>query len=178
MTRLQDRHLGLSNKAARAIWACAYWLLYRPSPVPLHAWRAMVLRVFGARVGKGALIYPSARIWAPWNLTLGNGSCLGRGVDCYCVDKVEIMDRAMVSQRAFLCTASHDYNRPGLPLVAAPIRLEADAWVTAETYVGPGVTLAEGAVALARAVVVRDVDAWTVVAGNPARAIGSRQRTH
>ena len=176
MTSYRDQHLTLGNKAGRALWLCAYWTLFRFTPAPLHAWRAILLRLFGARIGRGVLIYPSANIWAPWNLTMADATCLGREVDCYCVDKVELMARAVVSQRSFLCTASRDYNRSDLPLVTAPIRLEPDAWVTAEAYVGPGVTMARGSVALARAVVVRDVKAWTVVAGNPARPVGERTR--
>lgn len=106
---------------------------------------------------------------------MADESCIGPDVDCYCVDRIELGVRAVVSQRAFLCTASHDYSRPDLPLVTAPIDVRADAWVTAEVYVGPGVTLNEGAVALARAVVVRDVGPWSVVAGNPAREVKQRR---
>ncbi len=142
----------------------------------MHAWRANLLRLFGAKVGKRVLIYPSARIWAPWNLSMAAESCLGPGVDCYCVDQIELGLRARVSQRAFLCTAGHDYNRAGLPLVTSRIKIKSDAWVTAEVYVGPGITLNDGAVALPRAVVVKDVAAWSVVAGNPAKFVRQRVR--
>lgn len=175
MTALQDYKITAANKLARCAWACVYWSLFRFTPVPLHAWRAFVLRVFGASVGKQVRLYPSARIWAPWNLTMADESCIGPDVDCYCVAAVVLGERAVVSQRAFLCTASHDYDRAGLPLVAAPIALERDAWVTAEVFVGPGVHFNEGGVALARSVVVKDVGAWTVVAGNPAKPIGARK---
>lgn len=176
MRQYQDQQLSGLNKLARGFWLCVYWVLFRFSPVPLHTWRASLLRLFGASVGKKVRIYPSARIWAPWNLTMADESCIGPGVDCYCVDRVELGPRSVVSQRAFLCTAGHDYNRQGLPLITAPIVLYADAWVTAEVYVGPGVVLHEGAVALARSVVVRDVEAWCVVAGNPAKPVKRRAR--
>jgi putative colanic acid biosynthesis acetyltransferase WcaF len=173
---MRRQQLTPSNKLARACWYAVYWSLFRLTPTPLHAWRVLVLRCFGARVGKRVRIYGSAKIWAPWNLSMADDSCIGPGVDCYCVDRIELQSRAVVSQRSFLCTASHDYEQPELPLVTAPIRIESDAWVTAEVYVGPGVTLHEGSVALARAVVVKDVPAWTVVGGTPAVKIRTRSR--
>lgn len=175
-TATRRQQLTVSNKLARAGWYCVYWVLFRLTPAPLHAWRAFVLRCFGATIGKQVKVYGSAKIWAPWNLVMADESCIGPGVDCYCVDRVELGPRAVVSQRSFLCTATHDYQQPGLPLATAPIRIESDAWVTAEVYVGPGVTLHEGSVALARAVVVKDVGAWIVVAGNPAVVVRRRMQ--
>lgn len=167
---------GLANKAARAAWGIVWLLLYRPSPRPFHGWRRMLLRLFGARVGVGAMPYPSARIWAPWNLTMGASSTLGDGVDCYNVAQIWLCDGAVASQRAYLCSASRDIDAPGKPLMTAPIVLAKDAWVAAEAYVAPGVHVGEGGVAAARAVVTRDVAPWTVVAGNPARVIRQRKR--
>jgi len=173
---LVPRHLGLSNKLARVIWSWVWLLLYRPSPVMFHAWRRFLLRSFGAQVGAGAHPYPSSRVWAPWNLVMGEHTCLSHQVDCYCVDKVVLGPRVTVSQYSYLCTASHDYNRRDMPLVTAPIRIEADAWVTANVFVGPGVTIGEGAVVGARSTVLRDVEPWTVVAGNPPRVVGQRDK--
>lgn len=99
------------------------------------------------------------------------GSCLGDHVDCYCVDRVTLEPYATVSQYSFLCTASHDYSRPKRPVVTAPIRIGRRAWIAADAFIGPGVTIGEEAVVGARASVFRDVDSWTVVGGNPARVI-------
>lgn len=167
---------GWGNKLARGLWGIVWLLLYRPSPRPFHGWRRMVLRLFGAKVGKGALAYPSATIWAPWNLTLGAGATLGDGVDCYNVAHVRLGSGAVVSQRAYLCTAGRNIDVPGKPLMTAPIVLADGAWVAAEAYVAPGVTVGEGGVAAARAVVTRNVAPWDVVAGNPARVIRQRKR--
>lgn len=106
---------------------------------------------------------------------MGITSCLAEGVDCYNVAPVTLGDYATVSQRSFLCTASHDMDDPTMPLTGAPIVLETHSWVTAEVFIGPGVTLRVGAVALPRAVVTRDVEAWTVVAGTPARPVRQRR---
>lgn len=172
-----QRPPGFANKCARAVWGLAWLLLYRPTPRPLHAWRRLVLRMFGATVGAGAKPYPSARIWAPWNLVMGANSTLGDDVDCYCVALIRLGRDAVVSQRAFLCTAQRDTDQPGNPLTTAPIVVGDGAWVAAEAYVAAGVTLGEGAVAAARAVITRDVAPWQIVAGNPARTIRPRKRT-
>ncbi|MGB3167304.1 MAG: putative colanic acid biosynthesis acetyltransferase [Alteraurantiacibacter sp.] len=166
----------LANRAARGIWGLVWLFLYRPSPRPFHAWRRMLLRMFGAKVEAGAKPYPSATIWAPWNLVMRHGSTLGDGVDCYSVAVIELSPGATVSQRAFLCSASRDYDDPAMPLATAPIRVGPKAWVAAECFVGPGVELGEGAVCAARAVVTRDVPEWTVVAGSPAKALRERKR--
>jgi putative colanic acid biosynthesis acetyltransferase WcaF len=171
---LRVHRLPLSNKVARLAWRTVWVLLYRPSPRIFHGWRRFLLRLFGARMGRGTFAYPSVQIWAPWNLEMHDHSCLSHFVDCYCVDKVVIGRHATVSQYSFLCTASHDFNRPEMPIVAAPITIGAHAWVTADVFVGPGVTVGEGAVVGARSTVLRDVAAWTVVAGAPARPIGTR----
>jgi putative colanic acid biosynthesis acetyltransferase WcaF len=159
------------NRARRVLWGAVWWLAYRPSPRLLHGWRRFLLRLFGADIEDGAHPYPSARIWAPWNLTMGEGSCLGDRVRCYSVDRVTLEPRATVSQYVFLCTASHDYRVNGMPLITAPITIGRDAWVAADAFIGPGVRVGERAVVGARASVFRNVDPWTVVGGNPARVI-------
>lgn len=162
------------NMLARACWSLAWALFCRFSPRPLHRWRGAWLRLFGARVDSTAAIYPTARIWAPWNLQMGPGSAIGDWVDCYNVDQVVLQDGAIASQYAFLCTASHDISDPGRRLITAPILLERMSWVCADVYVHMGVTIGEGAVAAARAVVVKNVPPWTVVGGNPARFLKAR----
>jgi putative colanic acid biosynthesis acetyltransferase WcaF len=166
--------LSLTNKVSRACWNLVWLLLYRPTPRVLHGWRCLLLRAFGARLGKGVHPYPTARIWAPWNLEMGDHACLSEGVDCYCVDKVRLGAHALVSQYSFLCTASHDYNDASFPLVCAPITIEERAWVTADVFVAPGVTIGQGAVVTARSSVFRDVPPWTVVRGNPAVPVKRR----
>ena len=167
---------GSGDKLRRWLWSWCWLLFFRASPTPMHAWRRFLLRLFGARIGEGAHVYPSAKIWAPWNLTMGRNSCLADGVECYDVDRVELGDDAIVSQRAFLCTASHNYAEPEFWLVTAPIRIEKGAWIAAEAFVGPGVAVHEGAVVAARSVVTESPEPWTVVAGNPARFIKRRPR--
>lgn len=165
------------NRALRALWSLAYVLLFRPTPRLAYFWRRALLRIFGARLETGAIIHPSVKIWAPWNLTMGRHACLGPAVECYNVAPIEIGAHATVSQYSFLCTASHDISSLRMPLTTRALKVAAYAWVCAGAFIGPGVTLGEGAVVGARSSVFRDVAAWTVVAGNPARFLKKRVLT-
>jgi len=162
------------NRVARLLWQTVWLLLFRPSPRVMHGWRRWLLRLFRARIGYGAHVYPSARIWAPWNLEMGDHSCLGSFVDCYNVAPVSLGPFCTVSQYSYLCTATHDYTRASMPLVTKPIRLGARSWIAADVFIGPGVTVGEGAVVGARSLVLRDIEPWVVAAGHPARVLGPR----
>lgn len=164
----------LFDKGRRLAWIVIEQTLYRWSPVPLHGWRRLLLRTFGARVRAGAHPYPSARIWAPWNLEMGERSCLGPRSICYNVATISLGDDSIVSQGAHLCSATHDHRDPAFTLVAGPITVGSNAWVAAEAFVGPGVDIGESAVIGARAVVMKDVAPSQVMAGNPARAVATR----
>jgi putative colanic acid biosynthesis acetyltransferase WcaF len=157
----------------RTLWALVV-PAFRLSPRPFFAWRRFLLRLFGAQIGCAVNVYGSAVITMPWNLDIGDWSALGEGVLIYNLGPVSIGSRVTVSQRAHLCAGTHDHTRRDMPLLKPPIRVDDDAWVCADVFIGPGVTVGAGAVVGARAVVVKDVPAWTVVAGNPARTLGPR----
>lgn len=171
---LQVTTLSVSNKVGRLVWNAVWLLLYRPSPTPLHAWRRCLLRLFGATVARGAYPYPRAKIWAPWQLSMGKYSCLANDVDCYCVAPITLGERVTVSQYSYLCSASHNYLDPSMPLVTAPITIESEAWIAADVFIGPGVRIGQGAVVGARSTVTKDVEPWTVVAGSPPKTRGLR----
>jgi putative colanic acid biosynthesis acetyltransferase WcaF len=173
-TSFRPSAFSFQHKFARAAWAVVSSTLFRFSPRPFYAWRRWLLRLFGARLGRNTVVHSTARIWAPWNLTMEDQSCLSHDVDCYAVDKVRLGARSVVSQGAFLCTASHLLDDISMPLVTSPIEIEADAWIAARAYVAPGVRVGRGAVVGACAVVTRDVGELDIVAGNPARKIGKR----
>lgn len=174
-----DTHTGpsfpLRNRIARACWNMVHLFLFRPSPVFLHGWRSWLLRCFGAKVGRCVHVYPGVRIWAPWNLVIGDEAGIGNGAILYSQDLIHIGRRAVVSQGAHLCTGTHDHTRPEHPLRTRPISIGDHAWVAAEAFVHPGVVIGEGAVIGARAVVHRDMPAWMVCAGHPCRPVGPRK---
>ena len=161
-------------RVGRLLWLAVGATLFRWSPVPCFAFRRWLLRLFGATVHPTAVVYPSCRIWAPWNLEMGERACLGPDVDCYDVDRIVVEQDVTVSQNAYLCTASHDIDLPNRPLTTAPIVLRRGSWVFARAMVGPGVTVGEGSCVGACAVVMRDTAPHSVVAGNPARVIRDR----
>lgn len=164
---------GRRERAGRALWQ-GVRPLFAWSPTPLHAWRRGMLRRFGARIGTRVVVYPSAAITQPWCLEIGDESAVGPGVVLYSLGAIRLGARVTVSQRAHLCAATRDHRRRDFPLVRRPILVEDDAWIAAEAFVGPGVRIGRGAVVAARAVAVRDVDDWQVVAGNPARVVSRR----
>lgn len=167
--------ISFSNRVRRLVWMVASALLFAPTPRTWFWWRRIVLTSFGAQLTNKAFVYPSARIWAPWNLVMADFAVLDHRVDCYNMAEVRLGDRAIVSRDAVLCTASHDHNSDNFQLVAAPIELAADAWVALGAYIGPGVRVGEGAVIGARAVVTRDVQARQVMVGSPARCTAQRR---
>jgi putative colanic acid biosynthesis acetyltransferase WcaF len=164
----------LRSRLGRVAWGCVRGTLFRLSPSPLFLWRNLLLRCFGARIGKGVHVYPSAKVWAPWNLTMGEHSCLASHVDCYCVAPVTLGAHATVSQYGYLCAATHDYEDPEHRLLPGPIRIGDGAWLGADVFVGPNVTIGDGAVVGARASVFKDIPAWAVAVGNPAKPIKQR----
>lgn len=171
-----DFSFGLRNKFKRLTWNVIYWILFRPfNLILLKGWRAFLLRLFGAKVGKNANIYASVKIWAPWNLEIGEYSSLGPQVDCYNQGKIIIGNHSIISQKTYLCASSHDYSRSNFPLILKPIRIESQVWIAAGAFIAPGVSIGEGAVVGARAAVFKDVKKWTVVGGNPAIYLKDRK---
>jgi len=169
-----NRH-SLRNKLGRMLWAVVYGLLFRLGVRWFgNTWRRKLLCLFGAEVGAGSM-HPSVKVWAPWNLKIGAGCAISAAVDCYCVAPITVGGHVTLSREVFLCTASHDITSPHMELVTAPIVIGDNAWVCARAFIGPGVTIGEGAVVAACAVVTKDVEPWTVVWGNPAQFIKRRE---
>lgn len=162
-----------SEKVQRLFWMLGL-LIFRLSPRPLFGFRRWLLRLFGARVGNWVNIYPSSHIYYPWNLEIGDWSCIGEWALIYNLGKVSIGERVTLSQRVHLCAGTHDYHDATMPLMKLPINIGSSSWVCADAYIGPGVTVGTGAVVGARSVVVKDVPEWMVVAGNPARVLKTR----
>jgi putative colanic acid biosynthesis acetyltransferase WcaF len=145
------------------------------SPRPLHAWRSFLLRCFGAKIGKSVHVYPGVRIWAPWNLEIGDQSGIASGVILYSQGKISIGKRVVISQGSHLVAGTHDYTVPGFPLITMPIVIKDHVWIAAEAFIHPNITIHEGCVVGARSVVTRNMPAWMVCSGHPCKPI--KQRT-
>jgi putative colanic acid biosynthesis acetyltransferase WcaF len=164
-----------AHKTKRAAWHLVWCTVFRWSPrLGFNWWRRWLLVLFGARIGWPVYIHPTVRVWAPWNLTCDSGVAIGERVDLYTVDAITIGKCVAISQEVFVCTAGHDIRSINMELTHAPITIGDYAWLASRAYLAPGVTAGEGAVVGACAVVVKDVPPWVVVAGNPARNVGSR----
>jgi len=170
----RSRKYSRSQQAGRVLWALCR-PLFRLSPRPLVGWRAWLLRLLGARIGTHVHMYNTVEIFLPSNLAIGDWSAIGDRALLYNLGPIEIGAKVTISQRAHLCAGTHDYTRADMPLLKPPITVRDQAWICADAFVGPGVTVGEGAVVGARAVVVKDVPPWAVVAGNPARFVKKRE---
>lgn len=165
-----------TNRIKRMIWDLCWILLARPFPKSmLMPWKRFLLRLFGAKIASTANVYASAKIFMPWHLVMKDHACIASGVDCYNAAPITIGINATVSQRAYLCTASHNISSSRHEQIERPIIIEDRAWIAAETFIGPGVIIGEGAVVGARAAVFKDVESWAVVGGNPAKFIKKRE---
>jgi putative colanic acid biosynthesis acetyltransferase WcaF len=156
--------------AGRALWGLAR-PLFRFSPRPFWWWRNWLLRCFRARIGRNVHVYPSVHISIPWNVSIGNGSAVGDRVILYALGPITLGERVTISQGAHLCAGTHDWRRPDRPLLKPPIDVRDDAWICADAFVGPGVTIGAGAILGARAVAMKDLARGAMAAGNPARVI-------
>lgn len=158
------------------LWSVVQATLFRFSLPRAHRFRCALLRCFGADIPEPdkVVIFASARIYFPWKLRLEPRTMIGRHVNVYNLGPVTLRRGANISQHAHLCAGSHDFTRWSMPLVTGPITLGANAWIAADVFVGPGVTIGELSVVGARSVVVRDLPPRMICAGNPCRPIKPR----
>lgn len=166
----------LANRLLRAIWQSCWILLARWTPPPLHPWRALVLKAFGANLGANCRVHASVKIWLPSNLTLGDNVLIGPGATIYNQGDISVDNDTVISQGAHLCASSHDVDDPNFQLILCPITIGKRCWVAAEAFVGPGTNMADGSILAARAALFEDTDPWTIYRGNPAVVLRRRER--
>jgi putative colanic acid biosynthesis acetyltransferase WcaF len=164
------------DRLRRLNWNICWALLYRTSPRPFHSWRTFLLRLFGATMGANCHFYPRSKVWAPWNLICADQVTAGDGAEIYNPAPVTLGSHAILSQDAYVCAATHDYDDPAFPLIAYAMNIGSYAWVCARASVAPGVNMGEGAVLGLGSVATRSLDAWTVYAGIPAVKVKERRR--
>ena len=165
----------LANRITRVVWGLTWLVLARFTPPPLHAWRRLILKAFGAKIGRGARVHASVRIWLPANLELGDNALIGPGAHLYNQGRITVGARTVISQGAHICASTHDIADPNFQLVVRPIAIGEQAWVAAEAFVGPGVTIGDRAVIGARAALFQNAEPDGVYSGNPAQFIKTRK---
>lgn len=167
--------ISFRNKFARLLWGIARIFLFLPFKTRFfNFWRIWILKMFGAKIGKNCTVESSVKIWAPWNLIMYDNSLIAENVYCYNPDFIIIHSETIISERVFLCTASHDIYSKEHFLVTKPIIIMDQVWIAVDSFIMMGVTVGQGAVVGARAAVFKDVDPWTVVGGNPAKFLKKR----
>lgn len=156
-----------------------WWLvqdsLFAWSPQFMYGWRRYLLKLFGAKVGKSVIIRPSARITFPWKVEIGDYAWVGDEVVLYSLGDIQIGEHAVVSQRSYICTGSHDYQQVDFPIYAKPIVIEQEAWLATDVYVAPGMTIGKGCVVGARSSVFKDLPAGMICIGSPAKPLKARE---
>lgn len=164
-----------NERLKRMIWCAVRAIAVRwLPPVFCFGWVRYIYCLFGAKVDKTAKIYPSADVFMPWNLEVGSWSTIGGQVHILNAAPFIVGKDCNVSERAYICCASHNIQSDVHEQVHKPIIMQDRSWVAAEAFVGMGITIGEGAVVGARAAVFKDVEPWTVVGGNPAKFIKKR----
>ena len=169
-----------SNKELflRVVWGLVEFLTFSFSPRLLYGWRNFILRLMGAKIGKGVKIYPSARIMYPWLLEIGNHTTISWDVKIYNLGQTKIGSNTMISQYAHLCGGTHDHTSGNFELLRTGLIIGNNVWIAADAFIGPGVTVNDGSIVAARAVVTKDVETGIIVGGNPAKEIGSLKRPY
>ncbi|MDI9363508.1 MAG: putative colanic acid biosynthesis acetyltransferase [Flavobacterium sp.] len=162
------------NKIKRLLWQICWFIFCRWTPAPLHGWRAKVLRLFGAKIGNTNFIYSNCKIWAPWLLETEDVVTIGRGVEIYNPGGVFLGHHAILSQDAYVCGATHDYNSIEFTYLMKKIVIEPYVWICAKAIVLPGVQCNEGSILAAGSIATKNMNRWMVYGGNPAKPIKQR----
>ncbi|AKF24355.1 acyl transferase [Sulfurovum lithotrophicum] len=178
MQTLKDFTLPKNFRGRSGITVQLWWftqtLLFRPSPQIFYGWRRFLLRMFGAKIGKNVIIRPNVTITYPWKVSIGDDSWIGDNVELYSLGPIEIGKNVVISQRSYLCAASHRYDRENFPIFSQKIIIKDECWLATDVYVAPGITVGRGTVVGARSSVFKDLPAAKVCVGSPALPIKDR----
>lgn len=157
------------------LWWLVQATLFSRSPQFMYKWRASLLRLFGAKIGNGVIIRPTVKITYPWKLSIGDNSWIGDDVVLYTLGEITIGHDSIVSQRSYLCTGSHDYNKETFDIRQSPIVIGNSCWLATDVFVAPGITIGDESVVGARSSVFNSIQAKVICRGNPAVTIRTRE---
>jgi len=155
-------------------WWFVQAIFFRPSPQIFYGWRRFLLRLFGAHIGKHVIIRPTVTVTYPWKVSIGDHSWIGDNVELYSLGEIEIGSNVVISQKSYLCTASHDYDKEDFPIWNKKITIEDECWLATDVYVAPGITVGKGTVVGARSSIFKDLPSGKICIGSPAYPIKDR----
>jgi len=171
--KLPKNFRGRSGLVVQLWWIVDFWF-FKLSPQIMYGWRRFLLRLFGAKIGKGVIIRPNVTITYPWKVSIGDYSWIGDNVELYSLGEIEIGSNVVISQRSYLCAASHDYKKQDFPIWSGKITIEDECWLATDVYVAPNVTIGKGTVVGARSSVFKNLPGGKICVGNPAKVIKDR----
>lgn len=158
------------------LWWIVQASLFAWSPHIFYGWRRFLLRLFGAKVGKGVLVRNSARFTYPWKVTIGENSWIGDDCVFYSLGNITIGSNVSIAHRDYFCTGFHDIHSISFDIHSKPIIIEDECWIPNDVFVGPGVTIGKGCVIGARSSVFKDMPSGMVCYGTPAKPIKERNK--
>ena len=156
------------------LWWLVQSTLFAMSPQFTYKWRNFLLRCFGAKIGKGVIIRPTVKITYPWKLKIGDYSWVGDNAELYTLGEIDIGDNVVISQKSYLCAATHDYTKETFDMLDKKITIEDEVWLAADVYIAPGITVKKGALVGARSSVFNDMPEGMVCLGCPAKSVRVR----
>lgn len=181
MLKVQDLNLFRVPQGfrGRPAWFVQLWWVIQStvfglSPQFMYGFRRFILRLFGAKIGTRALIRPSARFTFPWKVSIGDRAWIGDNAVLYSLGEIDIGEDSVISQKSYLCTGGHDYEKPGFDIYAKKIEIGKCVWIAADVFVAPGVKIGDGAVIGARSSVFSSIPQYMVCYGNPAKPVRKR----
>lgn len=157
------------------LWWLVQSLIFKNTPQFMYSFRRIILRAFGANIGKKVLIRPSVTVTYPWKVKIGNNAWIGDDVVLYSLGYIEIGSNTVVSQRSYLCAAGHDYTKIDFPIIESKITIEEEVWLATDVFVAPGVVIGKGSVVGARSSVFNNLPPRMVCMGTPAKPIKPRE---
>ena len=176
--KLAEFRLPVGFRGRSAIVVQLWWLvqstLFAMSPQFMFGWRRWLLKQFGAEIGADVLIRPSVRVTYPWKVKIGDRVWIGDNAELYSLGEIEIGDDVVISQKSYLCAATHDLSKPSFDMISQKITIEDQAWLATDVFVAPGVTIGRGALIGARSSVFSDMPAGMICIGSPAKPVKPR----
>ena len=162
------------SKITVQLWWIVEKTLFAWSPQFFYGWRRFLARSFGAKIGKNVLLRPSVKMTYPWKISIGNNSWIGDDVVLYSLGEIEIGDNTVISQKSYICTGSHDYNKADFPIYSEKITIGNQCWLATDVFVAPGISIGEGTVVGARSSVINNLESFSVYVGSPAKFLKKR----